>query len=72
MLFQTFMILNTKEDVCNQTIDGKAIDFHSWKKILCKSIGGVNCLVTNILQNIFVCVQQKNLIQVWNNMRVSK
>jgi len=40
-----FMILNTKEDVCNQTIDGKAIDFHSWKKIVCKSIGGVNCLV---------------------------
>ncbi len=37
-----------------------AIDFHSMeKKILWKSMATVNCLVTNILQNIFFCVQQK-------------
>ncbi len=32
-----------------------------------------NCLVTNILQNIFFCVQQKKeLVQVWNKCRVNK
>ncbi len=30
----------------------------------------VNCLVTNILQNIILCVQQKKLIQVWNKFEV--
>ncbi len=29
------------------------------------------CLVTHILQYICFCAQQKKLIQVWNNMRVS-
>jgi len=32
----------------------------------------VNCFVTNILQNIFFCVQEKKVIQVCNNIRVSK
>jgi len=54
-------LLNTKDDilknVSNQT---GPVDFHSWKKkILWKSMGVVNCLVTHILQNIFFCVQQK-------------
>ncbi len=30
-----------------------------------------NCLVTNILQNIYFC-EAKNVKQVWNNMRMSK
>ncbi len=33
--------------------------------------GNQNCLVTNILQNIYFCVAKK-VIQVWNNMRMSK
>jgi len=33
------------------------IDF---QKILWLSMGNINCLVTDILQNIFFCVQQKN------------
>jgi len=36
-----------------------AIDFHSRKKILWQSTATVSCLDTNILQNIFFCVQQK-------------
>jgi len=35
------------------------IDFHSIFFFLRKSMGSINCLVTNILQNIFLCVQQK-------------
>jgi len=35
------------------------IDFHSRKKKQWKSVGAVNCLVNNPLQNIFFCVQQK-------------
>ncbi len=31
-----------------------------------------NSLVTNFLQNIFLCVQQNKFIQVWNYLRVSK
>jgi len=31
-------------------------------EILWKSMGSINCLVTNILQNIFICVQQKKEI----------
>ncbi len=41
------------------------------KDILWKSMGTINCLITNILQNIFY-VQYKKLIQVWNDMGVSK
>jgi len=33
-----------------------AIDFHSRKKILRKSMATVNCFITNILQMIFFCV----------------
>ncbi len=37
-----------------------ATDLHSTEKQkLCKSMAISNCLVTNILQNIFFCVQQK-------------
>jgi len=35
---------------------------YSRKKILWKSMGPVNYLVTDILQNIFICVQQKKEI----------
>jgi len=33
------------------------------KKIVWKSVGSINCLVTDILQSIFFCVQQKKEIQ---------
>jgi len=33
-------------------------------EILWKSMGSINCLVTNILQNIFICVQQKKEIHI--------
>ncbi len=36
-----------------------AIDFHSMGKIPWKSMATISCSVTNILQNIFFCVQQK-------------
>ncbi len=36
-------------------------------------MGTVNCLITNILQNdLFMFNKRNKLIQVWNNMRVSK
>jgi len=35
------------------------IDFHSKKKLLWKSMGSIYCLVTDILQNIFLIVQQE-------------
>jgi len=38
------------------------------RKILWKSIANVNCLVTFFKVSIFFCVQQKKLIQVWNNI----
>ncbi len=52
-------------------------DFQSMEKntmyyVLCNSMATVSCLVTNILQNIFFCAQQKKAIQVWNNLCVSK
>ncbi len=41
--------------------------------LLWKSMMPQNSLVTNFLQNIFLCVQQtKKFIQVWNYLRVSK
>ncbi len=39
-----------------------AIDFHCIFSILWKSMATVNCLVANILQNIFFCVHQNNEI----------
>ncbi len=48
-------------------------DFHNVGKIPWKSMGNRYCLVTHIFQNIIFCVQQKNkLIQVCNNLRMSK
>jgi len=38
------------------------IDFNSIFSQLWKSMGSINCLVTDILQNIFFCVQQKKEI----------
>ncbi len=41
--------------------------------LLWKSMVPQNSLVTNFLQNIFLCVRQnKKFIQVWNYLRVSK
>ncbi len=64
-LLSFFLQMNTKEDILknvgNQTVS-VPIDFHSIFPY---------CSVNNILQNIF-CVQQKKLIQVWNNLKVSK
>jgi len=57
--------------VTKQLID--PIDFNSIFFLLWKSMGSINRLITNILQNIFLCLQQKKkIIQVWNNLRVSK
>jgi len=35
------------------------IDFHGIFLLLWKSMGSINCLVTDIFINIFLCVQQK-------------
>ncbi len=43
-----------------------AIDFYSMEKK--KSMTTISCLVTNTLQNIFLCVQQK--IMWVNNERI--
>ncbi len=47
-----------------------AINFHNHFPTLWKSMATVNCLVTNILQNIISGDRRKNLIQVFNNLRV--
>ncbi len=51
-----------------------ATDFHStfYCSILWKAMATVNSLVTNILQNIFFCAQQKKLLWVWSNLSVRK
>jgi len=52
-----------------------AIDFHCiFFFLLWKSMAIVNFLIANILWNIFVCVfnRRKKLIQVWNNLKMSK
>jgi len=46
------------------------IDFH--RIFFIQLMGYINCLVTDIVQNIFLCVQQNKLIQVLNNLRVCK
>jgi len=48
-----FLLLNTKKN----PIDFNSI-FPYW------SMGSLNCLVTDILQNIFLCVQPKKEMQV--------
>ncbi len=46
-----------------------AIDLHAVFYILWKSMATVNCSVSNILQNIFFCAQEKMKL---NNLRVSE
>ncbi len=41
------------------------------ESIVLQSMGAANCLVTNILQSIFLSEQQK-LIQLWDNLSLSK
>jgi len=71
MSFQTcvifFFLWKTKEDNLRNVPDL----FVPYNEVN----GKVNCqngLVTNILQNIYFCVLQKKIIQVWNDIRVSK
>ncbi len=69
-------VLNTKEDilkkVCNQAVLG-TIDFHRKQKYYDPEL-----LCFHIIQNIFLCVQNKHnlystvLVQVWNDLRASK
>ncbi len=40
-------------------------------QILWKAMATSNCLVTQIIQNIFFCVEQKKLLQMWK-CRVNK
>ncbi len=61
MSFQTCMTFfplfwNTKEYIEKNNVFG-TIDFQSMIKILMEVNGTQNCLVSNILQNIFFCVQ---------------
>jgi len=62
-LQEFFLLLNTEKDILknvgNQTVDGSHWIPYRKKKIPLKSMASVNCLVTNNLQNIFYCVQQK-------------
>jgi len=56
-----FLLLNTKEDILKNDWIVGTIDFHSillWI-ILWKSMVPNKCLVPIVLQNIFLCVQQK-------------
>ncbi len=60
-LYIFILVLNTKEDILknvgNQTVAGP-----QWLPYILfykKSVGTSNCLVTNILQNIFFCVHDK-------------
>jgi len=66
-----FLLLNTKEDIlknARQLMD--PIDFHIffllWKSMGYKYV--INCMVTDILQNIFFCIQQKKFIQVFKQL----
>ncbi len=78
MSFQTCMTVlflwNTdyiRKSVGNQTVS-HPIDFHCMVKNIMQVNGIQNCLVTNILQNIFFCVpQNKETNTGLNNMRVS-
>jgi len=59
-----FVLLNTKEDILNNVCDQTVVGHH-WligEKIIWKSMVPHNCLVTNIIQNIFFCVQQNKHI----------
>jgi len=68
MLFQTctsfFLRLNTKEDIIYMFVT---------RQLTVVIVFLINCLATNILQNIFFSFDQKKKpIQVWNKLRVSK
>ncbi len=57
MLLIGIITKNTKEESLKNVVP---TDFHIiYFPILWKSMSTVNCLVTNSLQNIFFCVQQK-------------
>ncbi len=56
-----FVLLNTKEDILKNVETEQfwgTIDFHSIFFLLWKSMVPQNSLITNFLQNIFLCVQQ--------------
>jgi len=56
-----FLLLNTKEDIPKNDQNFGTIDFHSiiFFVLLWKSMVPNNCSVPIVLQNIFICVQQK-------------
>ncbi len=59
-----FVQLNTKEDILKNVETEQfwgTIDFHSIFFLLWKSMEPQNSLVTNFLQNIFLCVQNKDI-----------
>jgi len=69
-----FLLLNTKEDILKNDWNFGTIDFHSLVFfLLWKSMVPNNCLVSIVLQNIFLRVQQKKETQkqVCNNLRVN-
>jgi len=53
-----FLLLNTKEDILENDWNFGTIDFHSIFLFLWTSMVP-NILVPIVLQNIFLCVQQK-------------
>ncbi len=64
-VFQTcmnvFVLLNTKEDIL-KNVGNRAVLDHSIFFQLWKSMMPLNSLVTNFLQNIFLCVRQNKEI----------
>ncbi len=56
---QNYAICNILKNVGNQTSFLVAIHFNSIKKILWKSVGTGNCLITNSLINIFFVFSRK-------------
>jgi len=63
-LFQSCMnifllLLNTKEDILKNVSNQTLTSIVGEKKKTMEQQGPINCLLTDILQNIFSCVQQK-------------
>jgi len=54
-----FLLLNTKQDVLKTDWNFGTIDFHSIFFFSMKSMVPNNCFAPIVLQNIFICVQQK-------------
>jgi len=50
---------DTLKNVGNQTVDGPQLTYIVRKKILWKSMGSINFLVTDIFQNILYVQQKK-------------